>query len=423
MSILLKSVLIVDPSSPYHDQIKDVYIKGDQVIKISDSINESAQTIIEEKNLSISPGWIDMHSDFCDPGNEHKESIETGSRAAVIGGFTSVCLTPQTSPVIESKSQIEYIYKKADEQPINIYPLGGLTKNLEGKEINELYDMYENGAVGFYNGKKEVSNPNILKIGLQYTQPFKAPILFFPYQKELSENGQMNEGETSTYLGLKGIPALAEEIEINRLIYLSEYCEKPIHITGVSTAKSVGQIREAKERGLSITASANLYNLVLNDRVLESYDSNYKVLPPIRNELDRLALIQGVKDKIIDCISIDHIPQDVEVKNCEFNVASFGIRGLETAGGVFGMFLNSELNWEHWVQCISINPRVIMDLPMISLKEGSVAEFTLFNQNEIWNSSDQNLDLQSYNNPFLNKDLKGKPYGIINKSRFTKQRI
>ncbi|MCT4622021.1 MAG: dihydroorotase, partial [Schleiferiaceae bacterium] len=331
-----------------------------------------------------------------------------------------VVLTPQTQPVLQSKDGIEYIYRKADEQSIHLLPLGATTKNLEGKELSELYDMHQSGAVGFYNGKNSIENPNVQKLALLYARTFNAPVFTFPNQKNLSENGQMNEGETSTYLGLKGLPSLSEEITIQRDIYLCEYCESAIHFTSISSAKSVELIREAKARGLNVTCDVNLYNLVLTDEELTSYDTRYKVLPPLRTNDDRLALIEGLKDGTIDAIAVDHIPQDIELKKCEFEHAAFGMRGLETALGLYGKQLAETLGWENWVNWISHNPRNILGSSQISINNGSIAELTLFNPNADWKIDIKSLKPTSENNPFYKSDLKGKAFGIVNKGKLVR---
>lgn len=418
MSILLRKVKIIDSKSPYNGLVKDVLINNDQIVQIDDSIEASARKTIEKVGLCVSPGWFEMHANFCDPGNEHKEDIDSGSRAAVFGGFTSVALTPETEPVIQTKNDIEYLYKKAESQAINIYPLGASTTNLDGKELTELYDMYQAGALGFYNGKKAINNPNIQKLVFQYTRTFQAPVLVFPNEMDLTNQGQMNEGETSTSLALKGIPNLAEEITINRDLYLAEYAESPVHFASISTEGGVELIRKAKGQGARVTCSVNLYNLVLTDEVLSTYDTRYKVLPPIRHESDRLALLEGIKDGTIDAISIDHIPQDIEVKKCEFENAAFGMRGLETAFGIYSKYLSKDISLEKWVELVSHKPREILDAAKISLNEGNIAELTLFEQKTKWTLNNENMKLRSKNNPFANEELSGKPFGIINKGRF-----
>lgn len=418
MSILLRKVKIIDSKSPYNGLVKDVLINNDQIVQIDDSIEASARKTIEKVGLCVSPGWFEMHANFCDPGNEHKEDIDSGSRAAVFGGFTSVALTPETEPVIQTKNDIEYLYKKAESQAINIYPLGASTTNLDGKELTELYDMYQAGALGFYNGKKAINNPNIQKLVFQYTRTFQAPVLVFPNEVDLSDQGQINEGETSTSLALKGIPNLVEEISINRDMYLAEYAESPVHFTSISTEGGVELIRKAKGQGARVTCSVNLYNLVLTDEILSTYDTRYKVLPPIRHESDRLALLEGIKDGTIDAISIDHIPQDIEVKKCEFENAAFGMRGLETAFGIYSKYLSKDISLENWVELVSHKPREILDAAKISLNEGNIAELTLFEQKTKWTLNNENIKLRSKNNPFANEELCGKPFGIINKGRF-----
>jgi len=420
MSILLKNVKIIDLASPFHNQVLDVFIEKDQITQIGENLEVTAKTVVNEKGLCVTPGWFEMNSDFADPGFEHKENIDSGSRAAVFGGFTSVALTPNTRPVIQTKSDVEYLNKRSDEQAIHIYPLGASTKNLEGKELTELYDMYESGAIGFYNGKKPVSNSNIQKLLFLYTRTFGAPVLVYPNQADLAEGGQMNEGDVSTYLALKGIPGLAEELVVNRDLYLAEYCESPVHFTGISSAKSVALIKAAKAKGVQVTCSVNLYNLVLTDEELKTYDTRFKVLPPLRTETERKALVAALKDGTIDAICIDHIPQDIEEKKCEFDHAAFGMRGLETAVGVYGKHLAKKLGWDNWVHWISTAPRQILGAPKIEINHGNIAELSLFQPDEDWKIDVKKLKPASQNNPFYKKDLKGKAFGIVNKGKFVK---
>ena len=420
MSILLRKVKIIDSNSPYNGLIKDVFIKNDQITQVDDHIDAKAAKVVDEENLCVSPGWVELHADFCDPGNEQKEDLNSGAEAATFGGFTSVALSPETTPVIQTKNDIEYLYKRAETLDINIYPLGASTEGLKGKELTELYDMYQSGAIGFYNGKKSIANPTIQKLVLQYTKTFNAPVLVFPSDLDLTDGGQMNEGSESTHLALKGLPNLAEEIAVNRDIYLAEYTESPIHFTSISTAGSVSLIQRAKENGLPVSCSVNLYNLILTDEVLSEYDTRYKVLPPLRTEVDRRALLEGIKTGVIDAISIDHIPQDIELKKCEFENAAYGMRGLETAFGIYRKYLSKEVSIEKWVELISDGPRAILDAPKISISEGNIAELTLFDTKKKWTMKDQQFKPRSANNPFLNEQLVGKAYGIINKGRLTK---
>ena len=420
MSILLKKVKIIDLASPFHNQVLDVFIEKDQIAQIGENLDVTAKTVVNENGLCVSPGWFEMNSDFADPGYEHKENIDSGAKAAAFGGFTSVALTPNTQPIIQTKSDIEYLNKRSDEQAINIYPLGASTKNLEGKALTEMFDMYEAGAIGFYNGKKPVSNSNVQKLVFLYARTFGAPILVYPNQADISDGGQMNEGDASTYLALKGIPNLAEELVVNRDIYLAEYCDSPVHFTGISTGKSLELIKKAKEKGLQVTCSVNLYNLVLTDEKLKTYDTRYKVLPPLRTEKDRLALIEGLKDGTVDAISIDHIPQDIEVKKCEFDLAAFGMRGLETAVGIYGKHLAKQLGWDNWVNWISTAPREILNAPKIEINHGSIAELTLFHPEKEWNIDVEKLKPVSRNNPFYKDDLKGKAFGIVNKGKLVR---
>lgn len=420
MSTLLKNTVVVDLQSPYHGQTVDIRIQDDQIVEIGSDLEASkTEDVYDLGGASISPGWVEMHSDFADPGFEERESLVSGAMAALRGGFSTVCITPNTHPVIQSKSDIEYIYSKGASLPVNLFPIGALSKNLEGDEMTEMYDMFSSGAVAFSDGKKPVANPNLLKMALQYAIPHEMTVVNFPFEPRLAVGGQVNEGHVGTYLGMKGIPNLSEELMVARDIELLEYSGGKLHLSSISTRGSVERIRAAKAKGLNISCDVNVYNLVLIDEVVSEYDALFKVLPPIRSEDDRLALIEGVVDGTVDAVAVDHIPFDEEHKKCEFQNASFGMAYIEHAFGLYGAQLSNHISLERWVQCLTQGPREAYGLGTISILEGSPAELTVFSPDEEWSDNKMNVESAAWNQPFIGQVLKGRAKGVYNKGWYT----
>jgi dihydroorotase len=416
MKHLFKQVRVVDSTSAYHNQEVDLLIEGDQIKAIGDNIYDEEAKISALKGSCVSPGWVEMHSNFCDPGFEDREDLVSGAAAAAAGGFTSVCLVASTHPVVQSKADVEYLIKKGESSPVHVYPLGALSKQLAGKQLTEMYDMHLAGAVGFYDDKKAISNPNLLKLALLYSKEF-ASILIHPRDAELTEGGQMNEGATSTALGLRGIPAFAEELMIARDLFIARYTDSKLHFAGISTKGAVQIIREAKEKGQPVTADVNFYNLVLDDRMLMQYDTLYKVNPPLREPGDCNALIEGLKDGTIDAIAVDHIPQDVERKRCEFDHAAFGMAAIESAFGALSAVTN-ELGLDKLIEKFTAGPRAILNLPKISITEGSIAELTFFNPEQKWTLTPKMAKSKAANNPFVGREMRGKVIGTFNKGTY-----
>lgn len=414
-SIIIKQATIVDSTSPFNGQVKDILIENDQIIEISDAINpRGSAEIIEANDLHVSPGWFDIRVNFNDPGHEEKEDLESGVNAAIYGGFTAVGLSPETTPPINSKADIEYLYQKSEELPVNVYPLGAISKGLKGNELSEMHDMHQSGAVGFSHGKVPLSNSALMKLALQYNREIAPPLHVLSTDLNLGQ-GHMHEGEVSTLLGLKGIPDLAEEVQILRDLHLAKYAEASVHFMGISSSSSLEVLKTAKEKGNHFTSDVALANLYFSDADLKEYDSNLKVMPPIRSEKDRMALIDALKEGLIDVITSDHTPQNIESKKCEFDMASFGMIGLESFFGALLKALDNQIELEKIIDLIAINPRKILNLPIPSIEVGSWAEMTLFNPGLEWIFSKEDIQSRSQNTPFIGQELKGKALGIVNK--------
>jgi len=417
MNILLKSATIIDASSNHHLQKMDILVKNGKIEKIASTIDSGDFKVLELKNLHISQGWFDSSVSFGEPGFEERENIDNGLETAAISGFTHIALNANTNPVTQSKSQIKYILSKAEDKTVSIYPIGALSLNSEGQDLAELYDMQNAGAVAFYDYKKPISNTNLLKIALQYCQNFDGLIQSFPFDRSIAKNGMVNEELNSTKLGLKGIPALAEELQISRDLYLLEYTGGKLHIPTISTNKSVQLIKEAKKKGLNVSCSVSVNNLILTDDALQSFDSNYKLMPPLRTKEDNKALLKGLLDGTIDGVTSDHDPIDIENKKTEFDNAKYGSIGLES---VFGA-LNTLMDFEKSIAILN-NLKERFQVPINTISEGNNADITLFSPSEEYIFSKKDILSTSKNAALLGQKLKGKVYGVIanNKMKLNK---
>lgn len=413
MKILLKQVTIADPLSPFNGSVKDILIHNGIIEKIDNAIEAGAvdSTIT---GLTVSPGWVDIFSHFCDPGLEYRETLESGAAAAAAGGYTQVFVLPNTNPAVQNKSQVEYIVQKAKSLPVTVHPMGAVTKGLEGKDLAEMYDMKKSGAVAFTDGILPVQSPGLMLKALQYVKAFDGVVVQVPMDKSIGQHGLMNEGIVSTRLGLPGIPAIAEELIIQRDIELLKYSGSKLHITGVSTAKGLALVQKAKEEGLAVTCSVAPYQLYFCDEDLSEYDTNLKVSPPLRTRADMMALREAVASGLIDCIASHHIPQNWDSKTCEFEYAKSGMLGLQTAYAVLNTAVPG-LTSNRVAQLLSQNARNIFNLPLATINEGAVAELTLFAPGEKSVLGKGDIKSKSSNTPFIGVELTGRVAGIIAK--------
>lgn len=416
MNILIKSATIVDNSSALNGKKTDILIEKGTITQIKQNIkNEKGYKTIEGADLCVSPGWIDMQARFCDPGMEHKEDLESGIHSAAAGGFTAVCVMPSTEPPLHSKSQIDYVINKTKNAIVDVYPIGSLTHNREGKDISEMYDMKQSGAIAFTDDKRPVKDAGLLMRALQYAGNVDTLVLTHCEETSISHGGQMHEGETSTRIGLKGIPALAEELMLQRNIKIAEYTNGRLHANCISTKNSVDLLKRAKADGLKITASVAAHNLLLDDTKLFDFDANYKVNPPLRSKEDIEALKKGLANNVIDVIVSDHTPEDIENKELEFDLARVGIINLETAYAVANTACHAKLEQSELIAKICHNPRRILGITTPEIKEGAEANLTLFDPNAEWTVEKKHYHSKSNNTPFIGMKLKGKVIGIINK--------
>ncbi len=413
MNVLIKQAKIISPSSSFNGQIKDILITNGKISGIGDSINEKTYQVIEHDGLCVSIGWMDMFADFGDPGFEQKENIESGAKAAAAGGFTDVMLIPNSQPVVDNKAQVEYIVQKAKQVAVNIHPIGAISKKTEGKELSEMYDMRQSGALAFSDGIKPVQNSGLILKALQYVKSFDGPIIQIPDDNTIGTNGLMNEGIISTQMGLPGKPVLAEELMVARDLKLARYADSKIHFTGVSSPKSLDYIKRSKESGIKVTCSITPYQVYFCDEDLQGYDTNLKLNPPVRTKEDMQTMRKALLDGTIDCIASHHLPQHWDNKTCEFEYAKPGMIALET---MFAVLMSCGLSAEDFVQMQSINVRNIFGLPIPEIKEGETASLTLFTPDTEFVFEETKIHSKSKNSPFIGKHLKGKVIGIINKS-------
>ena len=413
MNALLKSATIIDPKSEFHNTTQDILIENGIITKVAQNIkNTNGYKEIALENLHVSQGWFDSSVSFGEPGYEERETIENGLKTAAKSGFTTVMMNANTVPVTDTGSHVSFIQSKAKNSAVTLEIYGALTKGSLGEALAELYDMQQAGALAFYDYQKAISNANLMKIALQYAANFNGLICSFPQNNTIAGKGVVNEGITSTLLGLKGIPTLAEELQISRDLYLLEYTGGRLHIPTISSAKSVELIRDAKKRKLNVTCSVAIHNLFFTDAVLKEFDSNYKVLPPLRTQDDINALIEGLKDGTIDMVTSDHNPLDIEKKKLEFDHADYGTIGLESAFGA----LNSVMTLKKTIETLT-SGKTVFGIEYQPIKKGAKADLTLFNPNGTRTFMEKDILSKSKNSAFLGSKLKGVVYGVIAKNK------
>jgi len=416
MNLLIKSATIIDPNSPFNQQIADLLIEKGHISQIATEIEADAE-VIDAEGKFISPGFFDLNCNIGELGLETKEDLHTGTRAAAAGGFTGVVLMPNTIPPVHSKAEIEFLMNRAKKNLVDVYPLGAISHKREGKDLAEMYDMYLSGAKAFTDGNRPVQDAGLMERALLYAQGFDALIFSYPEDTAIAGKAKVNEGEISTLLGMKGIPSLAEELMIARDLYLAEYTGSKIHFTTISTTRSVELIREAKRKGLDVTCDVAAHHLVLTDEALVGFDSQYKVKPPLRTQDDVDALLNGLADGTIDAIVSQHTPHEIEFKDVEFEVAEYGIIGLQTA---LSLLLKAGLDVNVIVQKLAVGPREILNIDIPAIAIGEPANFVLFDTTTEWEYNSKNNRSKSSNSPFMGQTLKGKVLLTCNNNQFYK---
>jgi dihydroorotase len=416
MKLLIKQACITDPLSSHHGAIQDILIENGIISDISSGISEKADQVIDHPGLQISPGWVDVFSNFADPGYEFKETLETGAAAAASGGFTDVFLIPDTKPPTDNKSQVEFLRQRSGSLPVTIWPIGAITKNLEGRHLAEMYDMQNSGAVAFSDGLHPVQSSGVLVKALQYIKTFRGVIIQIPDDTSISPNGLIHEGIISTRLGLPGKPIMSEELIIARDIKLARYTSSRIHFTGVTSPKSIEYIRRGKESGVDVTCSVTPYHLFFNDDALTEYDTNLKVYPPLRPQSTIDQLKNAVLDGTIDCVASHHLPHEYDSKILEFENAKFGMTGLETSYAVI-QTLFPDMSAEKIYTLFAGNARKIFNLQSARIEKNEKACLSLFDQRVSWTYDTQDSRSKSRNSAFNLTSLTGRPVGTIREGK------
>lgn len=404
MNLLIKSATILDPGSSFHQQVADILIENGVITRIADDIDADAE-LFDAEGKYVSPGFFDLNCNVGELGLETKEDLRSGTVAAAAGGFTGIALMPNTQPPVHSKSEVEYLLNRSKGNLVDVYPLGTISQKREGKDLAEMYDMYQSGARAFTDGSRPVQDAGLMERALLYAQGFDALVFSYPEDTAIAGKAKVNEGEISTLLGMKGIPSLAEELMVARDLYLAEYTVSRIHFTTISTARSVELIREAKRKGIEVTCDVAAHHLILTDEALLGFDSLYKVKPPLRTADDVAALIKGLKDGTIDAIVSQHTPHEIEFKDVEFEVAEYGIIGLQTA---FSLAIKAGLPVELIVEKLAVNPREILGVELPVIAEDEKANIVVFDTDTEWEYTSANNKSKSANSPYIGQRLKGK---------------
>ncbi len=417
MNILIRQAKVISESSPHHQKIVDLLIESGIITEIKKNITARQGTrVIEADGLCISTGWVDLQAVACDPGFEHKEDLDSFVKCAASGGFTTVCVHNYNQPALHNKAQIEYVVNKTKNKVVDVLPVGTVSMEAKGKDMAEMYDMKRSGAVAFGDHKHVIQDSGMLARALQYTNNIGSFVIAHCNDNHLVQGWQMNEGEMSTSLGLKGLPALAEELMIQRSISVLEYTGGKLHVPTLSTRAGVELIKKAKAQGLNVTCGVAAASLLLDDSVLKDFDTNYKLNPPLRTRRDVQALRNGVDNGTIDAVVSDHWPQDVECKELEFDLADFGMINLQTAFSC-AMEAMGDKNLDALIQALTSGPRRVLGINEPMIKEGAAANLTIFAPAVEYVFSEKMNLSRSANSPFIGKTMTGKVLGVINGSR------
>ena len=415
MKILLKNATILNPQSPFHSSDQDILIESGVIVQITEKIKSDKDTqVIDFKNLHVSYGWFDSGVSFGEPGYEERETLSNGMKVAARSGFTKILLNSNSYPIPDSKSTISHLIKKTQGSTTTVYPVGALTLDAKGEQMASLYDMHTEGAIAFGDHKIAIKKANLLKVALQYCQSFGGIVISHPMDKELSGNGVMHEGVTSTRIGMKGIPSIAETVQIARDLEILKYAGGKLHLPNISSEEGLDLIRKSKKQGLNVSCSVGLPQLIFDDTELENFDPNFKVFPPIRSKTDQQALRAGLLDGSIDMISTMHEPVNIENKKLEFENATAGILGLESCFGL----LNKVFPLDKVIDFLTRGTKYF-DIPMNKIVVGATADLTLFDPEKSYRYSEEDLKSTSKNSPYLGMELQGRVLGSINNGVLT----
>jgi len=420
MNLHLKNGRLIDPGSG-RDEIIDIVVRDGRIEKIGKSVgSDSSLETVDLSGKIITPGLIDIHVHLREPGFEHKETIETGCLAAAYGGFTAVCCMPNTNPAIDDESVVRYVHgkgKQVCDGIVDVFPIAAATKERKGVELSPMAELAKAGAVGFSDDGDPIMSAEIMRRVLEYSSMYGVPVIQHSEDHSMTHGGCMNEGLQSTRLGMPGIPPVAEELMVARdIILLRSTPKAKYHVAHISTKGTVGWVRNAKKEGLPVTCEVTPHHFTLTDEAVGSFDTNTKMNPPLRTNDDIGAILEGLRDGTIDVIATDHAPHTIDEKEVEYTQAPFGIVGLETAVGlcVTELVEKKILSWMQLVEKLSANPRRILSLPPIKVREGEPANLTFIDPTTEWTVNTGSFHSKSKNSPFHGRTLRGRPAGIIN---------
>ncbi len=414
MRTYIKDIEVIATGNKLHGKKVSLLLENGKIAAINPAKSRKVDATIDKPGLLCSSSWFDMRVFSGEPGEEYREDLESLSSALASGGFGGALLMPNTHPVLQNKSDFSSIFAKNTDKASVIYPASAVTINCDGENLNEMLDVHHVGVPAFTDGTQPIWNSDILVKSLQYLQKFNGLLINFPQDKNLAMFGQMSEGIVSTGLGLKGIPHLAEELMIQRDLELLKYAGGKIHFTCISSAKSVDLIRKAKKEGLDVTCDVNIHHLILDDTHLESFDANYKVSPPLRTQKDIKALIKGINDGTIDVIVSSHQPYDKDHKQLEFDYAEFGMMGTQILFSLYGKFLQDKIELPTFINCITHNPKTILNLQTSPMEEGQDADITIFSLEDEWAFDQDSNRSKSDNSPFFGQRFKAKALAVFN---------
>lgn len=417
MSLLLNSVTVSDTTSKYFNSRVNILIDSKGYIKkiSKNKISDKVKKVVDLEGLYISESWFDFNANFCDPGYEYKENLKSGVHVAINSGFLDVLITPNTNPIIQTKADVSYIQEKSLNNFCEIHPSAAISKNFNGKDLNDIIDLHNSGVKAFTNSYSCKESSEMIMNSLLYLNQIDTLLLTKPKDRSFSD-GVVNNGYYSNTVGLKGIPRISESIAVERDLSILEYVGGKIHFSGISTKESVSIIRDAKTKKLNVTCDVPIHNLILDDSNVVSFDPNYKVDPPLRTKEDIDALIDGINDGTIDIIASHHEPQDIDTKKCEFEIANFGVISLQTFFSNI-VQLSRKIPLENLIKTFSTNPKKILGVETYSVVEGSKASFTVFDPDGSWDYNENSNLSKSINSPWLNWSLKGKVKAVIKDNR------
>ncbi len=414
MNILLRRVTLHNPNHPLHQTVCDILIKDGLIKRIEPDIKARGVDVWEGEDLHVSPGWVDIGPQSMDPGQEHREDLHTLVLAASRGGYTHLAVFPNTEPVIHSKAEVLYLQKNNRTEAVQIHPIGAISRDAKGDEIAEMYDMHAAGAIAFSDGSHPIEKAGVLLRALMYVKAMDGVVIDQPLDPSLSIKGQVHEGTVSTMLGMQGIPSLAESVQVYRNIQLLRYADSQMVLHAISAKESLDMIKRAQKEGLHLGATVPAWNLVFTDDAVKTYDTRYKLMPPLRGDDDRKALRKAVKEGTIEAIVSQHVPLEDDQKEVEFPYAGFGSTGLETTFALCCTHLvPNVLTMDELVDRLSTGPRKLLAMDPGTIEVGASADLTVFQPNRSWKFTVSDQESKGRNNPLDGEELHGRVFGVI----------